>query len=240
MKTLGLKSLGLGRAIAAVSLVMLVLAAATAHAQPQQPTGGSQSSDNAQPVVASAQCPTEIQRSLVTTERTSDGIALVFRTDSDHVDGLVNTVDQLARTFNSRSGISGDDSEPQLGADLGATGAGVAGPGMAAHGMMAAEILAVRAMAEGLANDGVTVPARASAEAVPGGARLRFVPEQFSQLDALKREVEVLAGRMSAGECPVLLAATSSGNNAGQTTGMPMMGNHQMGHQQLKPVPPTQ
>ena len=128
---------------------------------------------------------------------TSDGVAIVFTTAGD-VAGLRSHVRKMAemRTRMASGGTMGmENREGMRGEGKGMDGSGMHGGGMGMKGDM---------RGHGMGMMGKHVPARASVEDVPGGARLVLTPVDPAQLAALREQTRSHAAMMRTGECPMM------------------------------------
>jgi hypothetical protein len=145
-----------------------------------------------------AMCPmmSSMKDAQIVASDTSDGAAIVFTTAGD-VAGLRAHVRKMAEmgTRMASGGMMGmEKQEGMRGEGKGMAGNGMHGGGMGMKGDMHGD--------GGMM--GKHVPARASVEDVPGGARLVLTPVDPAQLAALREQTRSHAAMMSKGECPMM------------------------------------
>ncbi len=122
-------------------------------------------------------CPFMVDRATthVSTIDTSDGVAIVFTTTSN-VEDLRARVHHMADMHNQMVGMHGE----------------MGGHHRGMHGMHG-HPMGMR-----------MVPSRATAEDIPGGARIVLVPNDPSQLSLLRQQAAMRAEMMQKGECPMM------------------------------------
>jgi hypothetical protein len=141
-------------------------------------------------------CPMQVPGTTVTSADVEGGIALVFTTSTGDVAKLRQRVQRMAEMHNHHHvaggmmmgghGVGGATDEHEHGADAG-PGHGGGGRG----GMMM--------------GGGMMMPAAtASVEDFEGGARLILRPKDPAQLEALREQARMRAGRMARGECQMM------------------------------------
>jgi hypothetical protein len=146
----------------------------------------------------SAMCPMMIDPATtqVSTSDTSDGVAIAFTTTSD-VNEMRARVHHMADMHNQLTGIrEGEmDSGMQHREMPGGTQGGIGTQNDTTLGdeIPSHEHLPGRQM----------VPSTATAEDVPGGARVVLVPADLSQLTALREDARLRADMMKRGQCPM-------------------------------------
>jgi len=134
----------------------------------------------AAPATASAQPPATcpmMQASQISTSDTPDGVAIAFVTSGDPAEVRAH-VHRMAEMHGMHGGMQG----MQQGGMRGQQG-----------GMQGMQGMAMP-----------TVPSHASAEDIPGGARLVLTPDDPSQLPALREQVRQHVAAMQRGECPMM------------------------------------
>ena len=135
----------------------------------------------AAPATASAQPPATcpmMQASQISTSDTPDGVAIAFVTSGDPT-AVRAHVHRMAEMHGMHGGMQG----MQQGGMRGMQQGGMQGM----QGMVMP-----------------TVPSHASAEDIPGGARLVLTPDDPSQLPALREQVRQHVAAMQRGECPMM------------------------------------
>lgn len=129
-------------------------------------------------------CPMMMEAQIVASD-TNDGAAIAFTTTGD-VAGLRMRVRRMADMRNRMAGGmmgTGEGDGMRGGGDAGMRGGGTQRGGM---GMMQ------------------MVPARASVEEIPGGARLVLTPADPARLATLREQTRAQVAMMQRGECPMM------------------------------------
>lgn len=148
---------------------------------------------------SSAMCPMMIDPATtrVTTSDTRDGVAIELTTTSD-VNEVRARVHHMADMHNQIAGMrAGEQTETGMehrGMPRGTQGGvGMQGDTTEAGEMPGHEHMMGKQM----------VPSRATAEDIPGGARVVLVPADPSKLTALRQDARIRAEMMQKGECPM-------------------------------------
>jgi hypothetical protein len=217
------------------TLLLMAHAVSCSHKQPAAyspppplpPTANSTASPGAQPAAEDPMCPmAHVQGLHVMTEDTSDGVAVVFKTEGDVAD-LRARVRRIADMHNRQMGPgagspdmhggAGSTPEPHAGSanpsrqenpptppspeDL---PSGQAGPSASGGGPPTSSE-AEPGNAQPMHGRGMgMVPSRASVEDIPGGARLILTPNDPSKLSALREQARMHAQMIARGECPMM------------------------------------
>jgi hypothetical protein len=129
-------------------------------------------------------CPMMMEAQIVASD-TNDGAAIAFTTTGD-VAGLRMRVRRMADMRNRMAGGMMGTSEGD--GMRGGGDAGMRGGGMQRGG--------------GMMQD--AVPARASVEDIPGGARLVLIPADPARLATLREQTHAQVAMMQRGECPMM------------------------------------
>ena len=148
------------------------------------------------PATATAQPPTTcpmMPASQVSTADTADGVAIAFVTSGDPT-ALRAHVHRMAAMHGMHGGMQGMQQGGMRGMQQGGM------QGMQQGGMQGMQ-------QGGMSMQGmpmISVPSHATAEDIPGGARLVLTPDDPSQLPALRDQVRQHVAAMQRGECPMM------------------------------------
>lgn len=129
----------------------------------------------------------------VTTSDTSDGVAIAFTTTAD-VNELRTRVRHMADMHNQMVGMRAGETGGGGGMQGGMQGGMGMHEGMQSGRMPAHEHVMRKPI----------VASRATAEDIPGGARIVLVPVEPSELTALRQDARMRAEMMQSGQCPMM------------------------------------
>jgi hypothetical protein len=141
-------------------------------------------------------CPMQVPGTTVAATDVEGGVALSFTTSTGDVNDLRQRVHHMADMHDQMHGQGG-----MMGGMGGSPTEGAA-PAEHPHDAGAGQ----GACPQGMMKSGgmMMPPATASAEDIPGGARLILQPKDPAQLGALREHTHMHAERMAKGECPMM------------------------------------